>query len=83
MIYCDIPYENKYNYEKKEVGVFNHEEFYKWVEENKNKYDIYISEYKENLRKGFKVVWETKSRTGLKNENGKAIDTREILITPV
>ena len=83
MVYCDIPYENKYSYDKKEVGVFNHDEFYKWVEKNRNNYDIYISEYKENIREGFEVVWEKQSKTGFKGKNGKALNTNEILIKPI
>ena len=82
LVYCDIPYEKKLGYCKKEVGEFNHDEFYKWVDDNKNKYDFYISEYKENIREGFEIVWEKESKTGVKR-NGKNIDTVEVLIKPI
>ena len=45
MVYCDIPYKGSTQYDRKEVGDFNHDEFYEWVRVNYNKYDIYISEY--------------------------------------
>lgn len=82
LVYCDIPYEKKLGYCKKEVGEFNHDEFYKWVDDNKNKYDFYISEYKENIREGFEIIWEKESKTGVKR-NGKNIDTIEVLIKPI
>ena len=47
VVYCDPPYKgttNKY-YDRK----FDYDKFIEWVEANKDKYDIYISEYKENL----------------------------------
>lgn len=81
LVYCDIPYEKRLGYCKKEVGEFNHNEFYKWVDDNKEKYDFYISEYKENIREGFEIVWEKESKTGVKR-NGKNIDTVEVLARP-
>ena len=60
-VYCDIPYKNATPYCKKEVGEFNHEEFYQWVRENSNKYEIYVSEYKENVPNDFEIVWEQNS----------------------
>ena len=82
LVYCDIPYENTNQYSKTEVGIFDYNEFYTWVENNKYKYNIYISEYKENIRCGFEIVWEKESKTGLKRNN-KAINTTEVLIKPI
>lgn len=82
LVYCDIPYENSTKYCKKEVGIFNHNDFYDWVENNKYNYDIYISEYKENVREGFKIIWEKESKTGIR-KNNRAINTTEVLIRPI
>ena len=62
VVYCDPPYKgttNKY-YARK----FDYDKFIEWVEANKDKYDIYISEYKENLTQcptSYEVVWGKKS----------------------
>lgn len=82
LVYCDIPYRGAAQYSKKECGVFIHEDFYKWVDENKYNYDIYISEYKRNVPEGFDIVWEKKSLTGVRNKKGKPERTEEVLITP-
>ena len=58
LVYCDIPYKNTVQYSPKEVGIFDHEEFYQWVRDNSNKYDIYISEFKHNVPDDFEIVWE-------------------------
>ena len=68
-VYCDIPYKNTTPYCKKEVGEFNHEEFYQWVRENSNKYEIYVSEYKENVPNDFEIVWEQNSKKDIRNKN--------------
>ena len=83
LVYCDIPYKGKTGYSNTEVGEFNHEEFYKWINDNKHKYDFYISEYKCNVPSGFEIVWEYKTHTDIRNKNGKTIDTIEVLIKPV
>ena len=44
IVYCDIPYKDTTQYSSKEVGKFNHDEFYKWVIDNKDKYTFLISE---------------------------------------
>lgn len=80
MIYCDIPYLNTTQYCSNEVGKFNHDEFYKWVRDNSDKYDIYISEYKKNIPDDFKVVWEMKSRKSIRDKNDIAAETIEVLI---
>ncbi len=70
LIYCDIPYKGTTQYDNKEVGKFNHDEFYDWVRNNSDKYDIYISEYKENIPDDFKIVWEYASKKDIRDKNG-------------
>lgn len=77
VVYCDPPYNgttNKY-YSRK----FDYDVFIKWVEENKDKYDIYISEYKENVSSwptSYEVVWEKESCQEIANRK----KTTEVLI---
>lgn len=77
VIYCDPPYKgttNKY-YAKK----FDYDAFIKWVEANKGKYYIYISEYKENLAQwptSYEIAWEKESC----QEMSKRKKTTEVLI---
>ena len=80
MVYCDIPYKGACQYDKKEVGDFNHDEFYEWVRVNSNKYDIYISEYKENVPDDFSIVWEYSSKKDIRNSKNERVDTVEVLI---
>lgn len=80
MIYCDIPYQGTTQYCKNEVGIFNHEEFYQWVRENSNKYDIYISGYKNNIPIDFEIVWEIENRKAIRNAKNESIKTVEVLI---
>ena len=80
MVYCDIPYKGSTQYDKKEVGYFNHDKFYEWVRTNSNKYDIYISEYKENVPDDFSIVWECNSKKDIRNGKNKREDTVEVLI---
>lgn len=62
VVYCDPPYNgttNKY-YTRK----FDYDPFIKWVEAYKGTYDIYISEYKENVSSwptSYEIVWEKES----------------------
>lgn len=77
---CDIPYKNTTKYCKDEVGEFNHDNFYKWVRNNSNKYDIYISEYKQNIPDDFKIVWEYESKKDIRNKNNQQEKTTEVLI---
>ena len=37
LVYCDIPYKDSKPYSKKEVGIFNYNEFYQWVRDNSDK----------------------------------------------
>ena len=80
MVYCDIPYKGSTQYDKKEVGDFNHDEFYEWVRVNSNKYDIYISEYKKNIPNDFSIVWERNSKKDIRNNKNEREDTVEVLI---
>ena len=80
LVYCDIPYKGTTQYCKKEVGIFNHDEFYEWVRHNSNKYEIYISEYKRNVPNDFEIVWEMESKTSVRNAKNERIKTVEVLI---
>lgn len=80
LVYCDIPYKNTTQYCKNEVGEFNHEEFYQWVRDNSDKYDIYISEYKKNIPNDFEIVWEKESKKDIRNKENKREITIEVLI---
>lgn len=80
LVYCDPPYKNTTKYCKNEVGEFNHDDFYKWVRNNSNKYDIYISEYKQNIPDDFKIVWEYESKKDIRNKNNQQEKTTEVLI---
>ena len=80
LVYCDIPYKNTTQYCKSEVGEFNHEEFYQWVRDNSDKYEIYISEYKRNVPEDFEIVWEMKSKKDIRNKDNKRVDTIEVLM---
>ncbi|USL89441.1 DNA adenine methylase [Bacillus phage vB_BceH_LY2] len=82
LVYCDIPYENVTGYDSGLVGEFNHDEFYKWVDENKHNYDILISEYQENVRDNYKIVWSKDSKQDMRNKDNVRKDTTEVLITP-
>lgn len=82
IVYCDIPYRNTTQYSKKECGVFNHEEFYEWVEDNKYKFTILISEYKQNVPDGFDIIWEMKAKKSIRDKNYVNQQTVEVLITP-
>ena len=79
-VYCDIPYKGTTPYCKNEVGVFDHEQFYKWVRDNSDKYDIYISEYKKNVPNDFEIVWEMKSKKDIRNSKNKRAGTIEVVM---
>lgn len=77
VIYCDPPYRNKRKHYY--VNKFDYDAFTEWVEVNKEKYDIYISEYKENLfswPSSYEIVWEKESC----QEMSKRKKTTEVLI---
>lgn len=80
LVYSDPPYKNSTPYCKSEVGEFNHDKFYEWVRNNSKKYDIYISEYKQNIPDDFKIVWEYESKKDIRNKNNQQEKTIEVLI---
>ena len=80
LVYCDIPYKNTTSYCKSEVGEFNHDQFYDWVRRNSDKYDIYVSEYKQNIPDDFTIVWEQNSKKDIRNKNNVREETVEVLI---
>lgn len=80
LVYCDIPYKNTTSYCKSEVGEFNHDEFYNWVRKNSDNYDIYVSEYEQNIPDDFKIVWEKNSKKDIRNKNNIREETVEVLI---
>lgn len=54
IVYCDIPYYNTKQYESSKD--FDYERFYNWCRENKNKYQIFVSEYQ--MPEDFKCIWQ-------------------------
>lgn len=77
VVYCDPPYRNKRKHYY--INKFDYDAFTKWVETNKNKYDIYISEYKENFAQwpsSYEIVWGKESC----QEMSKRTKTTEVLI---
>ena len=80
LVYCDIPYRDTTPYCKKEVGIFNHEEFYQWVRDNSDTYDIYVSEYKKNVPDDFEIVWELESKKDIRDVENKRVKTVEVLM---
>lgn len=80
LVYCDIPYKNTTPYCKNEVGIFNHDEFYQWVRDNSDKYDIYISEYLKNVTDDFEIVWTYRSNKEIRDKDGIRQPTTEVLM---
>ena len=80
LVYCDIPYKNTTQYSVKEVGKFNHDKFYEWVRNNSDKYEIYVSEYKENIPDDFEIVWQRESKKDIRNKDNHREPTTETLI---
>ena len=67
VIYCDPPYFNTASY--KNVGGFNHEDFYNWVREKvKQGHKVFISEY--YMPDDFICIWEKEVSSSL-SANGK------------
>lgn len=80
LVYCDIPYKNTTSYSKKEIGIFNHDEFYQWVNENRNDFDCYISEYKHNIPENFEIVFGIESKKDIRNKFNVNEKTVEVLV---
>lgn len=77
VVYCDPPYRKKRKHYF--VNKFDYDAFIEWVEANKGKYDICISEYKENFAQwpsNYEIVWEKESC----QEMSKHKKTTEVLI---
>ena len=81
LIYCDIPY--KSSTKKYKYGWFQHEEFYLWAKEMKDKgHTVLVSEYLQNLPEGWIVEWKHESKMGVRNKEGVQESTVEVLMTP-
>lgn len=77
VVYCDPPYKDTYlkYYDNK----FDYDQFIDWCESNKNRYKIFVSEYKKNENRDWKTVYERESHTCVcKNLNSRK-STTEIL----
>lgn len=53
IVYCDIPYRNTKQYATSKD--FDYDKFYDWCRQNKNKYNIFISEY--SMPDDFECIW--------------------------
>lgn len=75
VVYCDIPYKGKRNhyYSSK----FDYDAFYEWVDKNKHRLKIFISEYKSNENPNWETVYERKSKSTI--YRGESKPTTEIL----
>lgn len=81
LIYCDPPYRNTTQYNKKILGEFNYDLFLEWVKKQSYKNIVLVSEYKHNVPNDAKIVLEIDSRTSIRDKNGNVIDTIEVLWT--
>ena len=80
LVYCDIPYKNTTGYS---VGSFNHDDFYAWAKEMKEKgQSIVVSEYACNVPLDWQVVFELESKKDIRNKKGIQEKTTEILMVP-
>lgn len=80
LIYCDIPYKDTTGYS---TGSFNHEEFYLWAKEMKDRgHTVLVSEYLQNLPEGWAVEWKHQSKKDIRNKEGVQESTVEILVSP-
>lgn len=80
LVYCDIPYKNTNGYS---VGSFNHDDFYAWAKQMKEKGQIIVvSEYACNVPLDWQVVFELESKKGIRNKEGIQEKTTEILMVP-
>ena len=75
VVYCDIPYKGKRNHYYS--SRFDYDAFYEWVDKNKHRLKIFISEYKENENPNWETVYERKSKSTIYREESKP--TTEIL----
>lgn len=81
LIYCDIPY--KSSTKKYKYGWFQHETFYLWAKEMKDKgHTVLVSEYLQNIPEGWVVEWQYESKMSVRNKEGVQESTVEILMSP-
>ena len=81
LIYCDIPY--KSSTKKYKYGWFQHEAFYLWAKDMKDKgHTVLVSEYLQNLPEGWNVEWKHESKMSVRNKEGVQESTVEILMSP-
>lgn len=64
IVYCDIPYRGTKQYETSKN--FDYDRFYEWCRQNRDKYQIFVSEYA--MPDDFECIWE-KSVTTTINPN--------------
>lgn len=77
VLYCDPPYKGKKaDYYSRS---FDQKRFRTWVEQHKTYYQIFISEYKENVEPSWTIVWEKASRMGVRDGERKMRRTMECL----
>jgi len=77
VVYCDPPYKNRTRgYYSRH---FDYNRFVDWVNANKRRLTIYISEYKENANPEWATVWERKSKQRVRSRDGTCAETTEIL----
>ena len=76
LVYCDIPYKGTTQYSA--VGAFDHEAFYTWAKSQKQ-CRILVSEYKHNVPEGAIIIWEHKSKKGIRNKDGVQETTVEVV----
>lgn len=81
IIYCDPPYKDTTQYNKKLLGEFPYDEFLEWVKAQSKKNIVLVSEYKYNIPDGACIVLEIPSRTSIRNKSGNVIETVEVLYT--
>lgn len=77
VVYCDPPYRGREcgYYSRK----FDYDRFIRWVDANKGRLTIFISEYKENANPAWEIVWEKESRQSIRSKGGILKKTVEIL----
>jgi DNA adenine methylase len=81
LIYCDIPY--KSSTKKYKYGWFQHETFYLWAKEMKDKgHTVLVSEYLQNIPEGWVVEWQYESKMSVRNKEGVQESTVEVLMAP-
>lgn len=81
IIYCDPPYKNTTPYYTQILGKFPYEEYLKWIKIQSKKNIVIASEYKHNVPDDSIILMEIPSKTDIRDKNGKAIETTEVIFT--